>query len=304
MALYEAGEGLPVVFSHGFPELAYSWRHQVSALAGAGYRALAPDQRGYGLSDRPPDVESYDIVHLCGDLAGLLDALDIEEAVFCGHDWGGFVVWMMPLLHPDRVAGVIGVNTAFIPRAPAPPIGILRQMRGDDNYVVAFQEPGVADAILRRDVEKTFRLFFRADRMSAAEFAALPSDAPQRNFELLAALQAEVPADAELIVDDEDLRFYVDTYERTGFTGGINWYRNIDRNWRLTEDIEQRIQVPCLYVGAEDDVVLPPSSADGMERWAPDLEKKVIPGCGHWTQQEKPDELDVILLDWLGRRFG
>ena len=146
MAVHEAGQGFPVVFSHGFPELAYSWRSQVAALAGAGFRAIAPDQRGYGQTDRPAAIDQYTIVHLCGDLAGLLDALDIEKAVFCGHDWGGAVVWMMPLLFPDRVAGVIGVNTAFMPRAPSPPIEMLRKMRGENNYVVAFQQPGVADA--------------------------------------------------------------------------------------------------------------------------------------------------------------
>src|SRR5687768_9683050 len=166
MAVHEAGEGFPVVFSHGFPELAYSWRRQVAALAGAGFRAIAPDQRGYGQTDRPEAVDQYTIVHLCGDLAGMMDALSIDRAVFCGHDWGGAVVWMMPLLFPDRVAGVIGVNTAFMPRAPAPPIELLRKARGDKNYVVAFQEPGVADALLRSNVEKVFRLFFSAGRIS------------------------------------------------------------------------------------------------------------------------------------------
>jgi pimeloyl-ACP methyl ester carboxylesterase len=302
MAVHEAGSGFPVVFSHGFPELAYSWRHQLAALAGAGFRAIAPDQRGYGRTDRPEPIDQYTIVHLCGDLAGMMDALEIERAVFCGHDWGGAVVWMMPLLHPDRVAGVIGVNTAFLPRAPSPPIEMLRRMRGENNYVVAFQEPGVADAALAKDVEKTFRLFFRKSRMTAEEFAKLPADSPARKFELLSALEAEIPEDAPLILSEEELDFYVDTYTRTGFTGGINWYRNIDRNWELTKDVEYLVKVPSLYVGAEDDVVLPPSSANGIERWVPDIEKKTIADCGHWTQQEKPEELNAILIDWLKRK--
>src|SRR5687768_13606826 len=145
MAVHQAGKGFPVVFSHGFPELAYSWRSQVAALAGAGFHAIAPDQRGYGLTDRPEAIDQYTIVHLCGDLAGMMDQMEIDKAVFCGHDWGGAVVWMMPLLHPDRVSGVIGVNTAFMPRAPSPPIEMLRRMRGENNYVVAFQEPGKAE---------------------------------------------------------------------------------------------------------------------------------------------------------------
>jgi pimeloyl-ACP methyl ester carboxylesterase len=303
MAVHEAGQGFPVVFSHGFPELAYSWRSQVAALAGAGFHAIAPDQRGYGLTDRPAAVDQYTIVHLCGDLAGMMDALHLDRAVFCGHDWGGAVVWMMPLLFPDRVAGVIGVNTAFMPRAPGPPIEMLRKARGERNYVVAFQQEGVADALLAKDVEKTFRLFFRADRMSAEQFAALPPDSPARKFELLGALEADIPADAKLILSPDELAFYVDTYERTGFTGGINWYRNIDRNWELTKHVEYKVDVPALYVGAEDDVVLPPSSANGIERWVPDIEKKVIADCGHWTQQEKPAELNAILIDWLKRKF-
>ena len=305
MAVYEAGQGFPVVFSHGFPELAYSWRSQVAALAGAGFRAIAPDQRGYGQTDRPAAIDQYTIVHLCGDLAGMLDALEIEKAVFCGHDWGGAVVWMMPLLFPDRVAGVIGVNTAFSGRARrARPSRCCRKMRGENNYVVAFQQPGVADAVLAKNVEKTFRLFFRKGRMTAEEFAKLPADSPARKFELLSMLEAEVPLDAPLVVSDDDLQFYVDTYQRTGFTGGINWYRNIDRNWELTKHVEYKVNVPSLYVGAEDDVVLPPSSANGIERFVPDIEKKTIADCGHWTQQEKPEELNAILIDWLKRRIA
>jgi pimeloyl-ACP methyl ester carboxylesterase len=304
MAVHEAGEGFPVVFSHGFPELAYSWRSQVAALAGAGFRAIAPDQRGYGLTDRPAAIDQYTIVHLCGDLAGLLDTLHIDRAVFCGHDWGGAVVWMMPLLFPDRVAGVIGVNTAFSGRAPSPPIEMLRKMRGDNNYVVAFQQPGVADQALAKNVEKTFRLFFRKGRMTAEEFAKLPADSPARKFELLSMLEAEVPLDAPLVMSDDDLEFYVETYQRTGFTGGINWYRNIDRNWELTKNVEYKVNVPSLYVGAADDVVLPPSSANGIERFVPDIEKKTIADCGHWTQQEKPAELNAILIDWLKRRIA
>ena len=303
MAVHEAGQGFPVIFSHGFPELAYSWRSQVAALAAGGFRAIAPDQRGYGRTDRPAAIDQYTIVHLCGDLAGMMDSLDIDKAVFCGHDWGGAVVWMMPLLFPDRVAGVIGVNTAFGPRAPSPPIEMLRRMRGDNNYVVAFQEPGKADAALAKNVEKTFRLFFRKGRMTAEEFAKLPADSPARKFELLSMLETEIPMDAPLVMSDEDLKFYVDTYEKTGFTGGVNWYRNIDRNWELTKHVEYKVNVPSLYVGAEDDVVLPPSSANGIERWVPDIEKKTIADCGHWTQQEKPEELNAILLDWLKRKI-
>src|SRR4030095_7906171 len=152
----EGGRAPAVVLCHGFPELAYSWRLQVPALVAAGFRVLAPDMRGYGDSDRPADVAAYDIHHLTGDLVGLLDTLDIERAVFVGHDWGGLVTWMMPLLHLARTAGVVGVNTPYLPRPPMPPVGMMRAVLGDNHYIVHFQQPGVADAALARDVRRVF----------------------------------------------------------------------------------------------------------------------------------------------------
>ncbi|MEX2112012.1 MAG: alpha/beta hydrolase [Pirellulales bacterium] len=306
MAVYEQGQGVPVVLCHGFPELAYSWRHQLPALAAAGYRAIAPDQRGYGLTSRPEPIDAYTIVHLCNDLVGLLDAKQIDKAVFCGHDWGGAVVWMMPLLHPDRVLGVIGVNTPLSPRAPAPPLQMLRQFRGDDNYVVAFQEPGVADKVLAADVRKTFTLFMRRGGLFDAEtFAKLPPDAPERKFQLLKMLESSPESfGGEVFLTPAELDFFVDTYTKTGFTGGINWYRNIDRNWELTKEVKYKIDVPSLYVGADNDVVLPPSSANGMEKIVSSLEKQTITDCGHWTQQEQPEQFNRVAIDWLDRKFG
>ncbi len=303
MAYYEMGTGFPIIFSHGFPELAYSWRHQLPAVAAAGFRAIAPDQRGYGLTDRPDKIEGYTIQHLTGDLVGLMDALKIDKAVFCGHDWGGMVVWMMGVLHPDRVAGIIGVNTPFIPRGPVAPTQMLKQMRGENNYIVAFQEPGVADKILGDNTEKAFRMFMRAGGTTAEEFAKLPADSPARNFEILTAIQGPAYT-GPLLISEDDLKFYVDTYTRTGFTGGINWYRNMDRNWETTADKEYKVKVPAMYVGAEDDVVLPPSMANGIEQWVPDIEKHTIQDCGHWTQQQKPDELNKLIVDFMKRKFG
>jgi microsomal epoxide hydrolase len=308
MAVYEQGPrqaAVPVVFSHGFPELAYSWRHQLPALAAAGYRAIAPDQRGYGNTQRPLAIQEYGIEQLCGDLVGVLDALGIDKAVFCGHDWGGAVVWNMPLLHPDRTMGVIGVNTPHGPPSPVPPLQLLRQMMGEDNYIVAFQEPGVAEAVLEANVEKVFRLLMRSGTQNAEDFAKLPADAPERKFQLLEMLKAPLPSElpGKPLLSDDELAYYVETFTRTGFSGGINWYRNIDRNWQATRSIPLKIEQPALYVGAEDDVVLPPSSANGMETFVPRLEKYTIEDCGHWTQQEKPDELNRVILDWLGKTF-
>jgi pimeloyl-ACP methyl ester carboxylesterase len=306
LAVYEKGEGFPVVLCHGFPELAYSWRHQLPALADAGFHAIAPDQRGYGASDRPAAVNAYSIDQLCNDLVGLLDAKGIKKAVFCGHDWGGLVVWMMPILHPDRVAGVIGVNTPLRPPTPQPPIALLRQIRGPDNYVVRFQEPEVADRALAADVGKTFQMLMRRGGLfNAKEFAKLPADAPERKFQLLKMLELPVGAyGGEVFLTPEELNVFVTTYKKTGFTGGINWYRNIDRNWEITKNRPYKINVPCLYIGAADDVVLPPSSADGMEKMIPQLEKQTIQACGHWTQQEQPEEFNKLVIAWLKKNFS
>ena len=304
MAVYEAGpkDGFPVVLCHGFPELAYSWRHQLPALAEAGYRVIAPDQRGYGRSSRPAPVTDYDMEHLTGDLAGMLDALGLKKAVFVGHDWGGLVVWQMPIYHPDRVAGVIGVNTPFFPHMPIDPIMGMRMVRGDDNYVVYFQKPGEADKILAADTAKTFRFFMRKNQTTAREFENAPQEA--KNFALVHALQSpESGWRGELLLTPEEMNYFVSTFEKTGFTGGINWYRNLSRNWEKAGTMEQRVHVPGLMIMAEDDVVLPPSLTENMEVYVPDLERTLIKNCGHWTQQEHPAETSAAMIDWLNRRF-
>ncbi len=303
MAVYEAGSGPAVVLLHGWPELAYSWRYQIAPLVAAGYRVIAPDQRGYGLTDRPGLVEDYDMAHLMGDLVGLLDALGIEKALFCGHDWGGLVVWQMPLFHRERVAGVIGINSPFVPRLPLEPTEVLRFAFGAQMYVVSFQNYGVDDVLLDKDADRVFRTLMRKNVISGASYFALPPESRRLNF----TKQFETPEPkilpGESILTSEELRVFVDSYKRTGFTGGINWYRNIDRNWQASRGVEQRVSVPSLMVSAEDDVALPPSLTNGMEAYVPDLEKHVITGCGHWTQQEKPDDVNHLLLDWLKRRF-
>jgi pimeloyl-ACP methyl ester carboxylesterase len=305
MAVYEAGpkDGVPVVLCHGFPELAYSWRHQLPALAAAGFRAIAPDQRGYGRTSRPAAVTDYDMTHLTGDLVGLLDALGLKDAIFCGHDWGGLVVWQMPLFHPKRVRGVIGVNTPFIARGPVDPILAMRTVFGEDMYIVYFQKPGLADAALAKDVGKSFRFFMRKSGMKAAEYAKLPAE--QRNLALVKALEADEVGwgGGQSLLNDEEMKYFVDAFTRTGFTGGINWYRNFTRNWETSGTVEQKVNVPGLMVMAEDDIVLSPAMADGMERFVPDLEKALIKDCGHWTQQEHPDELNQIMIAWLKKRF-
>ena len=304
IAYYEAGPraGVPVVFCHGFPELAFSWRHQLKAFEAAGRWAIAPDQRGYGLSSRPEAVTDYDMEHLTGDLVGLLDHLGVEKAIFCGHDWGGFVVWQTPLMHPERVAGVIGLNTPFLPRAPMDPIALMRLRFGLDMYIVWFQTPGDADAVLARDVEKTMRFFMR--RADALARAAEPTE-DQSNFAFKALLEGWDASDrhGQLLTPDE-LAAFVETFQATGFTGGVNWYRNFTRNWERSEGLPARLDgVPCLMITAELDPVLSPAMAEGMPALVGDLEMHMVHGSGHWTQQEKPDEVNRLILDWLHRRF-
>jgi pimeloyl-ACP methyl ester carboxylesterase len=304
LAYYEAGprEGVPIVLCHGFPELAFSWRHQIKALADAGRWVVAPDQRGYGLTSAPPAVTDYDMEHLTGDLVGLLDHLGVEKAVFCGHDWGGIVTWQMPLMHPERVAGVIGLNTPFLPRAPADPIAIMRHRFGPDMYIVWFQTPGDADRVLARDVEKTMRFFMRRPRDLAWSFAP-PKEGSTFPFKAL--IERFDPTDeGSQLLTAEELAVFVDSFERTGFTGGINWYRNFTRNWERAEGLPSRIDgLPCLMITAEKDPVLAPAMAEHMPMVVDDLEMHMIAESGHWTQQEKPEEVNRLILDWMDRRF-
>jgi pimeloyl-ACP methyl ester carboxylesterase len=304
MAVYEDGEGFPIVFCHGYPELAYSWRSQISALSLAGFHAIAPDQRGYGLTEIPESVDAYTIQQLCADLVGLLNYFRIKRAVFCGHDWGGAVVWMMPKLYPDRVAGVIGINTPYMPRAPLPTTQLLEQVYSKDHYIVEFQRSDYSDKLMAKDVRKSFKFMYGKKLWDIEGFQKEPADSPWRNLELNKLLEAYDESDDELLVPEEQLDFFMETFEKTGFTGGINWYRNVDKNWETTADLDDKINVPCLYVGADNDVVLQPSMMDNAEQWIPDLEKQTITDCSHWTQQQKPEELNKIIVDWMQRKFG
>ncbi len=305
LAVHELGDGgdrPPVVFCHGFPELAYSWRHQLPAVADAGFRAIAPDQRGYGGSSAPDAVDAYGLGNLCGDLADLLDALEVERAVFVGHDWGGFVAWAMPVLFPERCAGVVGVCTPYV---PFPTTAFLRSMFPDDEkmYMLWFQQPGVAESV----IDPRARLLFEKlmiggvdpAELLAAQLARGELDMnPFRDLEGLERV-------GEPIVTEDELSVYADTFGRTGFRGGVNWYRNIDANAAAHPEVGTRpLELPTLMICAEWDPALRPEMAAGMPDLCADLELHTVAKAGHWVQQESPEEVNDLLVDWLVRRFG
>lgn len=298
-----AGARPPIVFCHGFPEIAFSWRHQLGALAAKGFRVLAPDQRGYGASDAPKGVEAYKIEHLCADMNALLDAEGIPRAVFCGHDWGGFVVWEMARRYPARVAGVIGLNTPHLPRAPVDPLTILEARFGPDMYIVYFQRPDEAEALFEADIDKTIRFFFRRSDVFPEMFAARAPDKRDLGFQKALA-RFDASNTEKQLLSDAERAIYVAAFTRSGFHGPVNWYRNISGNWARSAALSERIDQPCLMIMAQNDLVLPPSAADGMETRIANLEKVLIEGSGHWTQQEKPEEVNRIIADWMARTFS
>jgi len=323
LAVHEAGAGPAIVLLHGFPGLAFTWRHQIPALAAAGYRVIVPDLRGYGQSDTPPAVEDYDIAHLTGDLVSLLDVLNVEKAVFMGHDWGGLLAWQMPLLHEDRVAGVIGVNTPFIPHwmlwlhpdlvaAVSPgkrrfvadpkvdPISQMRNLYSANMYVLLFQDGRRADEAMNREPRGSLRNSYRKNLMTSAEWNTLSPEVANMEY-YGQPLPKEFPG--RDVLNAQELDYYVRHFERTGFTPGINWYRNLSRNWRTGLDVDQTIRVPALMVSGAHDVVLRPSMTDKMDAHVKDLEKHVVADCWHWTPEEKPEELNRLAISWLGRRF-
>lgn len=300
LATYEQGSGRPVILLHGFPELAWSWRFQLPALAAAGYRAIAPDLRGYGASSKPTGIAEYTIQKLIADVTGLLDALSLEKAIFVGHDWGSLLLWQMALLAPERMAGLIQVNIPFIPRPAIDPISLMRQNLGDDFYIVNFQDSDEADRVFAQNPEHFFRVIMRRLPIRRALFRLLPRK--NRGFSFLRALRSEKLRGSDLMSKDE-LAVFVEAYRRGGFTGPINWYRNWSHNWRTTEGVEQRVRVPTLFVGAVDDVIISPRQIREMVPHVDDLESHMIRKCGHWTQQEQPAELNRLMLDWLKRRF-
>ncbi len=300
MHIAEAGAGPLVLLLHGFPESWYSWRHQLTALAEAGFHAVAPDQRGYCRTEAPEATDQYTILHLTGDVIALMDALGARDAVVAGHDWGAPVAWHTALLRPDRVRGVIGLSVPYRPRGSSAPVAAMRAGIGDGFYMVYFQQPGVADAELGRDPRLTFRkVLFSA---SADGPGGLPVVPPRGGFLDICVDPPDLPA----WLTSSDIDAYATDYAGgPGFTGPLNWYRNLDRNWELTAAWHHApVTVPALYLAGERDLVVSfPGAREMLPRLrdaAPRLAEPVLlPGCGHWTQQERPDEVSRAMIGFI-----
>jgi pimeloyl-ACP methyl ester carboxylesterase len=300
MHIAEAGQGPLVLLLHGFPESWYSWRHQLVALAQAGYHAVAPDQRGYcetgppGGRAEPDDVSQYSILHLTGDVIALMDALGEEQAVVAGHDWGAPVAWHAALFRPDRIRGVVGLSVPYRPRGSAAPIATLRQLLGEGFYMVYFQQPGVADAELSRDPATTFRTVLSSLSGEAPGMSLIPAGGGFLDA-------ANAPPKLPPWLTEQDIQAYVSQYAQSGFTGPLNWYRNMDRNWELTSAWQHAaITVPALFVAGQRDPVISFIPVDGLEAVLPRLTNQLLlPGCGHWTQQERPAEVTAAMISFL-----
>lgn len=294
-----AGRGPTVLLCHGWPETWRSWRHQLQALAAEGYRAIAPDMRGFGATSAPVNVDDYTVLNHVGDMVALLDHLKVASAVIVGHDWGAAVAWHAALLRPDRFRAVVGMSVPWAPRGPASHGALLRRTGLERFYMTYFQTQGRAEAELGRDVARSLRLVMHG----LSGEAARPWDGMVPHDGLLAAF--EEPRRLPAWLDEMELAAMVESFERSGFRGGLNWYRNLDRNWALMAPFAgQPIRQPALFVAGTQDPVL---GFPGLKRAAADL-KAGIPNlradlrlaCGHWVQQERPREVNEALLDFLG----
>jgi pimeloyl-ACP methyl ester carboxylesterase len=306
MHVAEAGTGALVVLCHGFPESWYSWRHQLTALAEAGFHAVAPDMRGYGQTDRPDTIDQYSLLHLVGDIVGLVDALGERTAVVVGHDWGAPVAWHAALMRPDRFRGVIGLSVPYRQRGAVRPTTVMPQTPEAMFYQLYFQEPGVAEAELERDPSRSMRSLLvgaSGDAPRAEAAGRVPPGMVRRGGGFLDALEA--PKALPGWLTEADVDFYTAEFKRAGFRGGLNWYRNIDRNWELLAPYKgAKVTVPALYVAGDRDLVV---RFPGMDKLIPSLKDTVpqlrqtimLPGCGHWTQQERPHEVNAAIVEFL-----
>lgn len=301
MQVASQGHGPLVLLCHGFPELWISWRSQLAALAAAGYRAVAPDMRGYGGTTAPDDATAYTQLHLVGDMVALVKALGETQAVIVGHDWGAPVAWHSALLRPDVFRAVVGLSVPYAPPGRTDLLAALRAAGITGFYMQYFQAPGVAEAELERDVGASIRRIHFSGSGDGPEGAAFGVLAPGKGF-----LDAMVePAVLPAWLTTEDIAHYTAEFTRTGFRGGLNWYRNLTRTWELLAPWRgQPVRQPSMFIAGERDAVLRfPSSAAQLAAFGKTLPglrgSHVIEGAGHWIQRERAEAVNALLIDFL-----
>ncbi|WP_237274415.1 alpha/beta fold hydrolase [Tenacibaculum ovolyticum] len=289
LEVFEAGQqniGKPIVLCHGFPDHAFSWRYQIPELVKAGFHVIVPNQRGYGNSSSPTEVTAYDIEHLTGDLVALLDYYGYKDATFMGHDWGANVVWNLALLHPRRINKVVNLALPYQERGAKPWIEFMEKIFGEDFYFVHFnQQPGVADIIMDENTSQFLRNMFRKN---------VPLVPPEPGMLMMNLAKAEKPL-GEPLMSESELAVLVTNFKTTGFTGAINWYRNLDRNWHLLANVNPIIQQPTLMIYGEQDMI---PKFERLPDFVPNLEVVSL-DCGHWIQQELPKETNQTIIKWL-----
>jgi pimeloyl-ACP methyl ester carboxylesterase len=302
MHIAEAGTGPLVLLVHGWPELWYAWRHQLTALAAAGFHAVAPDLRGFGATEAPADVDQYDIMHVVGDLVALVAQLGEKQAIIIGHDWGASIAWSAALLRPDLFPAVVGMSVPQRPRSSQPPVQILRKAGATDHYWLYFQTPGVAEAELEANVPHTMRCILYG----------ISGDVPTNSEKTPLAVSSGrgfldgmvTPERLPAWLHERDIAAYVVAYQRSGFRGGLNLYRNLDRNWELTAPWHGvQIRQPALFIGGlRDPVNAGPKGAGAIEHMklaVPNVKILMLEGAGHWLQQEQPQQVNAALLEFL-----
>ncbi len=296
LAVTEMGTGFPVILCHGYPELAYSWRHQIPVLAKAGYRVLAADQRGFGRSSRPAAIADYRLELLAADVIAILDAIGEERAVVIGHDWGSPVAWHTALRYPARVAAVGSLSVPYAMRSNRPPLDLMREAAGPEHihYVDYFQAAGVVDAEFAADARASLLGFLwsiSGDAPRDEKFRPM-----QRGATFLDSIT--VPTSLPGWLSEEELGAYVEAFTASGFTGGLNWYRNTTRNWEDTADLAgAKVTQPALFVTGSRDPARNPAAIGRLPEAVPNLQvNELLMGCGHWTQQERPGQVNELLL--------
>ncbi len=304
LSLYSAGPetGKVVWLLHGFPECWYSWRHQIDALAAAGYRVYAPEMRGYGRTSAPRDPAAYDLITLCGDIRQAMDNLGHERVAMIGHDWGAPVAWHLALLEPQRVAVVSGMSVPFGGRPKQPAIEKMREHFADRfHYMLYFQTVGPAEQELAEDIPRTMRVMMHG--MSGKGGSSLVQDKSPDSRWLDDSHDPGLPPQW---CPPEAFEVYVRTFEQSGFHGPVNWYRNFERTWERTAPLAgKQILQPALFLIGDSDAVgdLEAYTIRKMPTVVPAVEQHVIPECGHWLQGEKPEEVNHLLLDFLARHY-